>query len=301
MDKDIEVTPKVVEPDMPYPHTSANLPDMDIHYPQVSTQAFRGCSSKSEFDLALSIAEDLIESGVAKQIRKADQTVTLSGTSGSSEEAKALIESMNTFITASFKQQDNLEEALSTLPLDEISESRLVLRQRFVKKRTQFYRQHNILDSKTFSALIDIKDSNPSRKLNRMREQGKVLALRTNDGFVYPEFQLDTETCVYTGLQAELPRLYEKLTGWDIAFWLTTPATLITKLFNPSADEIANLSGQDLSLDQIVDSVLAPDLDDGSITAKPIELLEKGESKLFSEFVTDYLNPQERVIPRTEV
>ncbi|BCL73868.1 hypothetical protein TUMSATVNIG1_58530 (plasmid) [Vibrio nigripulchritudo] len=199
-------------------------------------------------------------------------------------EFSALVEAIDDL---RFKQNSAFEsqiEALMKLDIGDLPESTVTLAQRFVRKRSRLKSNFTLLKQSKFAEYLDLQDSNTSRALKVMRDKREVLFLETQDGPLYPHFQLNKDLCIYKDLTVWLPQLYESLSGWDIAFWLTEESTIETynaQLSDSKIDELAN-SGMDYDdIAAEVETLLREE--ETSVTFRPLELLKSGNS-LFNDF-----------------
>ncbi|WP_375752003.1 hypothetical protein [Vibrio sp. HN007] len=193
-----------------------------------------------------------------------------------------------------------LEEQLEQLGIQRMAESQVVATQRFAVKRAQFLEKHDLYDAKQLAQTLQLRDSNANRAVNKLRDSQSVLAVKTQDGFMYPAFQLDREACIYEPLSHALPKLYKSMTGWDIAFWLTECFTVTMEITEMPDSVVEDIVKQELSLDDMADVVSQDETPDGTVTSRPIDLLVNGDDATFSVFVEALLHEDTRVIPHAK-
>ncbi|MDD9175940.1 hypothetical protein PVK63_14445 [Aliivibrio sp. S2TY2] len=267
---------------------------------------------QSEADTSLIMVTNLIVGGIAQHVRtdhgyaiapipRYVRVKGLRGKAKANEEQKAtavnnLVGAVNAFLKLTTDNSVKVIDELEKSGIEEISESALILTQRFLKKRSDFMAHHSLLNAKEFVKALGVTDSNPSRYMNRMRENNMVLAVKINENYSYPAFQLDKEASVYTELVQSIPKLSKYMSGWDISFWLTEMHTITQYMSVPDFDVVEQKAKTITSLDDITAFIDDNADSSGVVSATPLSLLEGGETDLFDEFV-DSMITDEKEIP----
>ena len=202
--------------------------------------------------------------------------------------------SVVTALSSSLKQirNDKAEDAKELLALDAfkgLATNHVMSLHQFASKRDAFFKAHNFLDAKAFANLMGIRVNNLARKMQQFRENESILFVKMGDTYLYPEFQLDRQGNIFSGLVNALPLLYKAgRTGWDICFWLfTEQSTLIERGNRPS-----NLKGK--SFEEAM--ALGKESRKQAIYHKglPIDSLIENEAAIFSAQAEDWVVPDSR-------
>jgi hypothetical protein len=190
-------------------------------------------------------------------------------------------------------------ETLPNMSHNQIKREKLeeILEHRFTEKKATFLKNYVIYDAKEMSSILSISDSNYENSLQELVRQNRILSVEQHTGVGYPAFQLNDKECVYAELKECLPQMYKYMTGWDIVFWLTSPTTITTEIYTLSDEKKEYVLAQDFTLDELAEFILKENTPTGTATAKPLDLLIKGNSKLFQTFVTALLYEDTREIP----
>ncbi|ACH64686.1 hypothetical protein ACTFQF_00690 [Aliivibrio fischeri] len=266
---------------------------------------------QSETDMSANLVTDLVAGGIAQHVRTDNGYVIvpvrkyarrrgLQGKAKTNEDKKEsvvnnLIGAVNEFLKLTADNSDKVINELEKSGIEDISESALILTQRFLKKRTEFTAKHSLLNAKEFVKALGVTDSNPSRYMNRMRENNMVLAVKINESYSYPEFQLDKEASVYSALVQAVAKLSKYMSGWDIAFWLTETHTITQYIPVLDFDVVEEKAKTLTSLDEIA-AFIDDNVDSsGVVSATPLSLLESGDTDLFNEFVESMLIDEREV------
>ncbi|MHA2938952.1 hypothetical protein ACXJY6_11750 [Vibrio sp. RC27] len=167
----------------------------------------------------------------------------------------------------------------------------------FLALKTKILNEYEFYEANEMANRLFDNDANCYDSFQKLECSGQVLYVETETTSLYPTFQLDSNNFIYSTLLATLPRMYEKMTGWDVVFWLTNPTTVTIVHYEYSNNEVQDIINKELSLNQLAEYIVDNETPDGTITAKPIDLLRHGDSKLFQCFVDDLLNRDTRKIP----
>ncbi|AZL83329.1 hypothetical protein EIJ81_00225 (plasmid) [Aliivibrio salmonicida] len=251
---------------------------------------------------SLNIAEDLIMGGLANYNRTTRNEFVMTPTRVSNVSDENLINAFNHFVQAldvsvlkEEKRHNTILTDLERSGIESVSESSLILTQRFLKKRTHFVNSNTLLSAIDFATALGVQDKNTSRTLTRLRTKGEVLAIKLNDTYLYPSFQLNAEACVYPALIRAIPILLTQFTEWDIAFWLTTAYTITQSIDVLDLNDVEESLKTLKSLEDIALFVEKNISTDGTTTAVPLELLQKDEFELFELFVSDVCTDEPEV------
>jgi hypothetical protein len=182
-------------------------------------------------------------------------------------------------------------ELIQSNAFKDLSTDYVVLLHRFVSQRDEFLRTHNLLDGKAIAKLTGLQDSNVSRKMQLLRDGGNILFVRLGDVFLYPEFQLDKQACVYSALVDALPKLYDAgRSGWDNCFWLFTKQSILES----RAAQPTNL--KNLKFDDMIKRGNRANLQSTYHDTMPIEALRDGNDDIFSALKEEWIDPDNRKI-----
>ncbi|OCH39199.1 hypothetical protein [Aliivibrio fischeri] len=172
---------------------------------------------------------------------------------------------------------------------DEFESTQSVLERRLLEKKAEFIKNHTLLSLPEFADKLRIKGKKRSRSIYRLRKEKKVLAIKIDDEYFYPDFQLNNAGSVYSALEIAMPRFPKILNGWDIAFWLTSSQTIVQYISVLDLDVVKEIALNLDSLDEIAEFIVDKIDTSGVRTEMPLGLLENGEVQLFAEFVAWYL------------
>ncbi|MUJ22982.1 hypothetical protein [Aliivibrio fischeri] len=172
---------------------------------------------------------------------------------------------------------------------DEFESTQSVLERRLLEKKAEFIKNHTLLSLPEFADKLRIKGKKRSQSIYRLRKEKKVLAIRIDDEYFYPDFQLNNAGSVYSALEIAMPRFPKILNGWDIVFWLTSSQTIVQYIPVLDLDVVKEIALNLDSLDEIAEFIEDKIDTSGVRTEIPFDLLENGEVQLFAEFVAWYL------------
>ncbi|MUJ20450.1 hypothetical protein [Aliivibrio fischeri] len=251
---------------------------------------------------SLNIAEDLIIGGLANYNRTNRNRFVMTPTRVSDTGDQNLINAFNSFVSAldeslsiEEKRHNSILNELESSGIETLPESSLILTQRFLKKRAHFVKSHTLLSAIEFATALGVQDKNTSRTLTRMRKKGEVLAIKLNDTYLYPSFQLNSEACVYPALVSAIPKLLTQFTEWDIAFWLTKAYTITESIDVLEPNDVEKSINSLKSLEEIALFVDDNISTKGTTTAIPLTLLQMNDLKRFEQFVSDVCTDEPEV------
>lgn len=163
--------------------------------------------------------------------------------------------------------------------------------------KKQLLQDYKVLDEKEFSKLLTQNSPSSGISLKNLKERQEVLYFISESELLYPRFQLTHSFRFYDKLREILPTLYQKLSGWDIGFWLTRHQTI--ELFQPNLSEatISSLVSVNESIDEIA-NVIGDKLrqQKNTLSAKPLDLIRNNDERI-DLFFEDLLLGDSREIP----
>lgn len=138
---------------------------------------------------------------------------------------EALVESLDLLKTAEKSAMEDVLLTSSQVRMDELIQLKL----RADAKRA-LLAEFPAVNGKEFFDLLVPKpeDSNAARSLNRLAEQGLVLAVQAYGEKRFPLFQLDANNTVYPRLQETVKKAaHAGISAWNLVFWLLEQQTVI--------------------------------------------------------------------------
>lgn len=158
------------------------------------------------------------------------------------------------------------------------------LRRKLKKRQNQFIAGHELKSASELPFSLEC--------LADQVEFRKIISMQINEKLMFPAFQFDAEGQVYEALQAHLPRLLAACSAWDICFWLITEHVVVMRDVKIDAKQL-----EGVSLSEVLSTGAITDALTETCTARPIDLVMKGDRQVFAAFIEDLLAPDSRKIP----
>ena len=192
--------------------------------------------------------------------------------------------------------QDSLLAALrsSGLRKDELEQLRIL-----AERQRALLSALNLLEAKSFANLLTppLTDSNISRKMQRMVEAGKVLALSSGNER-YPAEQIDSSGRIFPALPVLIRSArHAGYDDWDIALWLFSPQIIVRQV---TLGHPVGTKGILDDPDTLTKALLQNRTADDVITRKPIDALRQGDVALFKELAAQWLGRDPAIRPLIE-